>query len=126
MRIPATIDMHAWRNVGFETLLAFQENGLPLNLTGLTGAAITADVRVQPNQTGASLRTSSLVTGIIIVNATQGLIGWNIANAQLSTFPTPDPFKPTQYYYDITITPLTGLPFVVCQGSFWTYPGVTR
>lgn len=126
MRIPAILDLHAWKNAEFSTTFAIFENGVPYDLTGLTGTALEMKVRVQPGQTGTALATCNLSSGASIVNATGGTVLVNIVAATLSAMPAPDPFNPTKYFWDLLISPVTGLDFVAIEGAFWLHPGVTR
>lgn len=126
MRVPARLDLVARQNAGFETTLAIFENGAPYDLTGLTGTAIKFQVRTQPGQTGTAPISNDLTIGVAIVVAVQGTLKVAATPATLAAITIPDKFVPLQMYWDLLITPLTGLPFVAVEGTFSLSAGVVR
>jgi hypothetical protein len=126
MRVPARIDLQVWQNANLETRYVIFENGVPYDLTGLTGSAIKAQVRAEPGQTGTPLATSDLTSGMVIVDATQGVVAHNIVQATLAAIGIPNKFEPLELYWDLIITPASGLAFVAIEGRFLLNAGVTR
>ena len=126
MRVPARLDLVARQNAGFETTFSIFENGVPYDLTGLTGTAIRFQVRAQPGQTGSAPVNNDLTSGVLIVTALQGLVKVNILPATLAAISIPDKFQPLQLYWDLLITPVSSQPFVAVEGNFMLSTGVTR
>jgi len=127
MFVPQEQDLYAWKNSSFRTRLVITQNGVPYDLTNHVPVL---QIRVQPGQTGASIRESTTASGLAIVDATQGLLDFNIDTTSLAAFPAlPVPFSPLILYWDLRLTPPAPnnvFPFIAGTGRFLLYAGVTR
>lgn len=126
MRVPATLDLYAWQNAGFDTDIAVLEDGAPYDLTGLATTDVTLQVRSQPGGTGTPFVDAEIGNGLAITDPTSGVVRFVITEATLTAIPVTTSPAPLTLYWDMRIDPVTGVPFIAAQGKFFLSAGVTR